>query len=107
MIFTKDKRLLNKLRTGDIHFRSTVASDANTPAAVLQSLADDPSVDVRLAVTSNRTASEETLFTLGHDSEKSVRAAALSRLLDLLGLKSATRAIKQSSTSPQLLAVIA
>lgn len=106
-MFSREKRLLKKLSAGDDAFKSAVAEDPSTPAAVLQALANDPSLAIRLCVTSNPATSQATLYLLGHDSERQVRTEALARLLAIAEFKSAKSAAMQPDAPPQLLSVIA
>ena len=134
-MFSKEKRQLAKLRSSAVGQRTHAAGDPATPTSVLDALASDASIDVRSAgnaasnpstdpykldelagdtavnvrsaVASNLRTRDVTRYTLGHDAEKSVREAALTRLLDAHGFDSTTAAIQNSDSSPLLLAVIA
>lgn len=103
----RERRLLKKLSVGDDALKSAVAMDPNTPVGVLESLATDPSVAIRLSVAANPATSQAALYLLGHDIEWQVRQAALARLLEIAGFKSATSAAMQRDTSPRPLSVIA
>lgn len=99
--------LLSRLRSADTATKESLAIDARTPSAVLDELGRDSAISVRLGVASHPNTRPSTLHGLGHDTEKSVRAAALTQLLRLAAIESSADAVRRPNTSPQLLAVIA
>lgn len=103
----RERWLLSKLGSADTAAKESLAKDARTPSAVLDQLGRDTAASVRLATASHQNVRQNTLYALGHDSEESVRAAALAQLLRQAGIDSSADALRRPSTSPQLLAVIA
>ena len=99
--------LLSKLRSADTVTRESLARDPRTPVGVLDELGRDSAPSVRLAVASHPNARQTTVYTLGHDEDEDVRAAALTQLLGLAGIGNSADAIRLPGTSPRLLAVIA
>lgn len=106
-MFSREKRLLKRLSTGDAAFRMSVANDAKVPSGVLAALAYEVSVDVRLAVARNPSTPQDTIFALSHDEVRGVRDAALLRLLEQIGNTDASRIVRDVSSSPELVAAVA
>lgn len=99
--------LMWRLNSGDPAFKTAVACDSNTPVKVLDKLATETSVTIRLEVAGNPSTSKDSLYLLSHDEDESVRKAALARLLKLPGAPSVSRAVQNPNASPQLVASLA
>lgn len=106
-MFFRTRRLLRQLSTGDTAFKAAMAGDVAVPVVVLDQLAQDMSIDVRLEVVGNPRTSMDTLYLLSHDDAQPVRGAALTRLLELSGVTDASGAAWEMTSSLQLVASIA
>lgn len=103
----REMLLVWRLNSGDSAFKMAVACDSNTPVKVLDKLAKETSVTIRLEVAGNPSTSKDSLYLLSHDEDESVRKAALTRLLKLPGAPSVSGVIQNPNASPQLVASLA
>lgn len=99
--------LVWRLNSGDSELKMAVACDPNTPVKVLDKLAKETSVKIRLEISENPSTSKDSLYLLSHDEAESVRKAALARLLKVSGVPSVSGAIQNPNFSPQLVASLA